>query len=384
MLYKKVQPPPARFRANLLGISPFSVRRVFGETVQEDLDFVANSITDVLDSGSNNDSSQEIHLPRHRRCAAHTLNLVASVDAENAGNNVAYREMARTVFAKLKTLWRKQAQSVQAAEAIKTALGRQLPVPNATRWNSLFNAVKFINELPKGRVDATFDALSLPRLQHEESLFIDEYCKAMYAVAKALDILQGEQYMYMGVLQPTLHSLLRYQRSLPPLKYCTPLASSLQEAVTKRFSQALEDADLALAAAVHPKFKLSWMTEERKAATLRLLEEECRTLETFCNENAATSEGSDEDDLFFQLPPVSTSCSEVQQWVSDPGTDTSELAKFPKIKKIFIQRNTGIPSSAPAERLFSKGRDIFSIKRGKLSDANFEKQLILKCNEFCK
>ncbi|KAL3193416.1 hypothetical protein MRX96_016779 [Rhipicephalus microplus] len=128
--------------------------------------------------------------------------------------------MGRTVFSKLKTLWRKQSQSVQAAE-------------------------------------------------HEESMFIDEYCKAMYAVAKALDILQREQYMYMGVLQPTLQSLLRYQRSLPPLKYCTPLASSLQDAVKKkRFSAVFEDADLALAPAVHPKFKLPCMTEARKAATL--------------------------------------------------------------------------------------------------------------------
>ncbi|KAL3172224.1 hypothetical protein MRX96_013204 [Rhipicephalus microplus] len=145
--------------------------------------------------------------------------------------------MARTVFSKLKTLWRKQSQSVQAAEAIKAALGRYLSVPNATRWNSLFNAMKCVNEVPKGRMDATFDALSLSRLQHEESLFIDEYCKVMCTVAKALDILQGEQYMYMGVLQPTLQSLLRYQRSLPPLKYCILLASSLQDAVKKSEKQ---------------------------------------------------------------------------------------------------------------------------------------------------
>ncbi|KAL1469770.1 hypothetical protein MTO96_024856 [Rhipicephalus appendiculatus] len=155
--------------------------RVFGEA-ERDQDFVANNITEVLDSGSSNDSSQDIHLPRHRRCAAHTLNLVC----------------------------RQQ---------------RDLPRNGEDRF-----------------------------LKTEDSL--EETRPAMYAVAKALHILQGEQYMYMGVLQPTLHSLLRYQRSLPPLKYCTPLASSLQDAVKKRFSGVLEDADLALAAAVHPKFKL--------------------------------------------------------------------------------------------------------------------------------
>ncbi|KAL3173425.1 hypothetical protein MRX96_042090 [Rhipicephalus microplus] len=103
----------------------------------------------------------------------------------------------------------------------------------------------------------------------EESMSIHEYCKAMYAVAKALDILKGEQCMYMDIVQPTLQSLLRYQRSFPPFKYwyCTPFASSLQDAVKKRFSGVLEDADLALATAVHPKFKLSWMTEAQKAVT---------------------------------------------------------------------------------------------------------------------
>lgn len=98
--------------------------------------------------------------------------------------------------------------------------------------------------------------------------------QTMYGVAKALDILQGEQYMYMGVLQPTLHSLLRYQRSLSQMQYCTPLSNSLKAAVKKRFSEVLEDSDLVLAAAVHPKFKLLWILEnERKAATVQLLEE---------------------------------------------------------------------------------------------------------------
>lgn len=133
----------------------------------------------MLDGG-NSSSSNEIHLPRHRRCAAHTLNLVASVDAENACSDLAYSEMSKRVFSKLKSLWRKQAHSVQASEAIKSTLGRQLPVPNTTRWNSLFNSMKYVNEMPKGKLDATCDALSLPRLQREESLFVDEYCKVRY------------------------------------------------------------------------------------------------------------------------------------------------------------------------------------------------------------
>ncbi|KAM7287120.1 zinc finger BED domain-containing protein 4-like [Ixodes scapularis] len=206
--------------------------RVFGEATEPEEDVIQNCITEVLDTAPGACTS-EIHLPRHQRCAAHTLNLVASADAENACNQLPYGAMAKNVFAKLKCLWRKQAQSVQAAEAIKITLGRQLPVPNATRWNSLYNAVKFLNEVSKGKLDATFERLSLPKLQNEELAFIDEYCKTMYGVAKALDILQGEQYMYMGVLQPTLHSLLRYQGSLSQMQYCTPLSNALEAGVKK-------------------------------------------------------------------------------------------------------------------------------------------------------
>ncbi|KAL1477849.1 hypothetical protein MTO96_035426 [Rhipicephalus appendiculatus] len=65
-----------------------------------------------------------------------------------------------------------------------------------------------------------------------------------------------------------------------------------------RFSGVLEDADLALAKTVNPKFKLSWMTDAQKVATLRLLEEDCRALEAVFNENAATSDASDVDNIF--------------------------------------------------------------------------------------
>lgn len=122
-------------------------------------------------------SPYEIHLPGHRKCAAHTLNLVASVDASN---HLSYCEMAKPLFVKSKSLWRKQMQSVQESEAVKNTLGRLLPVPNTTGWNSLFNSMQVINQVPKARLDATCSALSLPKLQREEFLFLDEYCKICY------------------------------------------------------------------------------------------------------------------------------------------------------------------------------------------------------------
>lgn len=102
--------------------------------------------------------------------AAHILNLVASVDAKNAS------KMAKPVFAEFISLWRKQTQPVQASQTIKDSLGRLLFVPNATWWNSI-NSMKFINEVPKAKLDATFNALLLLKLQCEELLFVDEYCK---------------------------------------------------------------------------------------------------------------------------------------------------------------------------------------------------------------
>lgn len=94
---------------------------------------------------------------------------------------------------------------------------------------------------------------------------------------------------------------------------------------------------------------------------------------------------SDEDFFFFRLPQALPSSTEVQRWVRDPGTDLFKLASFfSKVKRIFIRHNTGIPSSALAECLYSKGHNVFAIKRMKLSDDNLEKQKILSYNTYCK
>lgn len=99
---------------------------------QEEI-FTNIEISDVLDVDMTMNSLENLTLPPHQRCAAHTLNLVATVDSEEALNDTTYKRNSRRVFAKCQALFNKQNQSTQCADQIKEFLGRYLIVPNATR-----------------------------------------------------------------------------------------------------------------------------------------------------------------------------------------------------------------------------------------------------------
>lgn len=56
----------------------------------------------------------------------------------------------------------------------------------------------------------------------------------MKIVSIALDILQGEEYMYMGMYAPTIFVLLEKLHALTNLKYCTPVQQCLINGINKR------------------------------------------------------------------------------------------------------------------------------------------------------
>jgi len=89
-------------------------------------------ISDVLNN-VNIEKTFNFSLPPHQRCAAHTLNLIATGDILEAEKDAAYKTISRRVFSKCQSIFNKQNQSTLSADKIKEILGRYLITPNATR-----------------------------------------------------------------------------------------------------------------------------------------------------------------------------------------------------------------------------------------------------------
>ncbi|PVD26816.1 hypothetical protein C0Q70_11962 [Pomacea canaliculata] len=114
-------------------------------------------------------------LPPHQRCAAHTLNLVASKDSEAALQDGVFRTASRSLFAKAQAVWSKQSRAVSAAENIQEAMGRKMIIPNQSRWNSTYDAVQCLQDLTAEQLTKLADALGLPSFTPRDQLFMKEF-----------------------------------------------------------------------------------------------------------------------------------------------------------------------------------------------------------------
>ena len=69
---------------------------------------------------------------------------------------------------------------------------------------------------------------------------------------------------------------------------------------------------------------------------------------------------------------------EVDKFFRDGATGLHSLTEYPYIRKLYVTLNTGLPSSASVERLFSLGGRIFTPLRSRMTSEHFEMMMFLR------
>jgi len=206
--------------------------------------------------------------------------------------------------------------------------------------------------------------------------------------------------MYFGYLLPTINELLSKLETIrrKEIVYCQPLVTALYDGVNKRFGALQENNFLIIASVSNPSFKTAWIKNEvKKNFAISLLKDAMYEINSdqvdnvvgeLNNEKPSSSDSDQDDknDSFFSWASKKKSQNVIiENEMADflnksPTKKIIVLNNTPILKKVFIKYNTPLPSSAPIERVFSIGACVLTKKRGKMSDSNFEKTMLLKSN----
>ena len=135
----------------------------------------------------------------------------------------------------------------------------KLIVPNATRWNSYYDAVVRITDNSLAELNDVCTKLELQCFSEREFKFLKEYVLVLKPLSRGLDILQGEDNCFFGTLLPTLETIIKKVIALQPdLSYMTcGLAGAIKDSIRRRFEQVLQSNSAILAAVTSPKLNLS-------------------------------------------------------------------------------------------------------------------------------
>ena len=87
-----------------------------------------------LFEGDNNEEGVGVFLPKHMRCASHTLNLVATTDAgKTLSKHAVCKKYCRSAFTNAQEIWNKQSGCSKASDVIKDNISFLLQVPTVTQ-----------------------------------------------------------------------------------------------------------------------------------------------------------------------------------------------------------------------------------------------------------
>jgi len=154
----------------------------------------------------------------------------------------------------------------------------------------------------------------------------------------------------------------------------------------------MQSKTLQVSSALVPKFKLNWANPENRTIIkqhvidrVQFHFDQNKNLYSLSSSNLETNSEVEDDFFTFSNDEISVINSDFQTLVTNYLSNTNikvPLDLTHELKKAYIEFNTAIPSSAPVERLFSAGGQLFDKRRGSISDNNFEMSLLLKYNKY--
>lgn len=94
----------------------------------------------------------------------------------------------------------------KTAEIIENVLSHTLSRPSETKWNSIYDSLKQILEIRQSAL--LFKALNINNMLNEyEFNYVEEHLACAGLLAEVLDLLQGENNIYYGIMVPCLVAL---------------------------------------------------------------------------------------------------------------------------------------------------------------------------------
>ena len=90
----------------------------------------------------------------------------------------------------------------------------------------------------------------------------------------------------------------------------------------------------------------------------------------------AQEPSNNENDFSLTFKKKTQEC-EIEKWLN---FENATLNDSPIMKEIHLKYNTSLCSQACVERSFNFAKSVYGLQRRSLSDARFEKQVILKAN----
>ena len=160
-----------------------------------------------------------------------------------------------------------------------------------------------------------------------------------------------------------------------------------------RFSSLFSDPELKIAAAIHPKFRLSWIRDEaEKSIVASLVKERLLAMDgkepepepelVVLNPTGETlKKKASIFDRFKNTKRTKTALEqEISYFFAQDEEDVLASLRHKTMRLLFLKANTALPSSAVIERICSLGGRVFVPTRSNLSDDHFEHLVVLRAN----